>query len=727
MKPLPDQRRWQIISLIFDRVIDLPREQRLAVIEQLAGEDAEVVSEVVSLILAHDRSSDFLETRADLNISDLSLVLDAWKASESGDVTDKQPPLSREPRPSNSQEETNRDQSTATHTGASRRFETFAKMASDLKQIRPDYDILGFAGEGGSAIVFRALDRRLNREVALKVLRSNWAEKMGADYLDREARAGSLVSDHFVRVYEVAPRDSNLPFLVLEWIDGPSLRNVVSQQHAIPPREAARIAREIATALAIAHASGLAHGDVKPANVLLERKSASDLLDPANLGRTKVTDFGLANRVDGYEVMKRSRFAGTPAYASPEQLLDNHFASPASDIWSLGATLYQMLVGTPPYSGAPHAIARQMQQGEPARPRSLDSRIPRDLESICMKALSKNPEMRYANGREMADDLERFLQGLPVKARPITLPLHAIRAVRRQPIVWGLATLAISFLIAGFLISNYFRLRAEQHLATSKQHLATAQQNSDLAQQRLASAMETVDRFFVTVSENRLLNEPGLQELRMELLREALPHLKTLAESAPDVTKPSAEWARVVYRLALLENSVDGPDAALQTILKATPVVEQLVAQHPDRDDLFEQWINTLMVAGIAYENKLDFADSELTWQRMESLCAMRPHPHQALMLGRLYLNWAKNHGTMGNLDSSLALNAKGIELINQAIELEPTSEDAKSCAATLHGNRGMTLISLSMQFRDRRSIARDIMLRLPITAEVVCSLISTI
>lgn len=215
-----------------------------------------------------------------------------------------------------------------------------------------------------------------------------------------------------------SPKRFRTPLLrpiIMEWISGSSLRNYLMQRSGLKPTEAANIAYQIALGLKSAHRQGIVHGDIKPANVMLEPvevdKEAMPTEDrfpqavwnfrtPLGKCRAKLADFGLArlgnvqkefdSELDTSAVAAPV-FAGTPAYACPEQLLERKPASAAGDIWSLGATLYHMLVGVPPYSGLPHAIVRQMRAGDPVSPRSIDSRIPRDLESICLKMLSRNP------------------------------------------------------------------------------------------------------------------------------------------------------------------------------------------------------------------------------------------------------------------------------------------------------------------------------------------------
>ncbi len=228
------------------------------------------------------------------------------------------------------------------------------------------------------------------------------------------------------------------------------------------------------------------------ANPIADSQSKSTQSPALKNYRIKLADFGLARRApdqqlndtDESESLTESAFgsfAGTPAYASPEQMLQGKPATHLSDIWAVGATLYHMLCGVPPYSGRPHAIARQMRQGPPTPPRQVDPRIPRDLESICMKALSISPSLRYSTAQQLVDDLNRFLTGLPVVARPIRWPGKLLRLIARHPLASGLIASLFISLVAGVIVSNHFRMRAEDNLADAVTSAKIASKERDNA------------------------------------------------------------------------------------------------------------------------------------------------------------------------------------------------------------------------------------------------------
>jgi len=490
------------VESIFHQVMELPPSQRSAEIRRLSGDIPALITEIDSLVRSAAASEKFLENHDALGSAMITQLISAWSHPQAMDST-VIPHL-------------------ASSSGDSK--VVYPVACQFLAKYRPDLQVIEQVGEGAAGIVVRARDRRLGRDVAVKLLHANWAARLGVDYLEREAQAASLSNDHVVRVYEVAPPGASIHFLVLEWISGPSLRAWLSEHTALPPREAARLALQIASGLASVHQHGFIHGDIKPANVMLEPQGTtpkeSNQLNlethrPAvemdlSRCRAKLADFGLARRLSSTENLhcvagassqyssqdstsegRQKHFMGTPAYASPEQLLNGLPGSIASDVWSLGATLYHALVGTPPYSGRPHAIVRQMSSGDVNGLRKLDSRIPKDLESICMKALSRVPEQRYVSASQLAEDLQRFLDGQPVLARPISTPQRILRLVKQRPLISTLTLLLALTLVTGAVVSNSFRIKAEKNfeLATANLQKAAAERDRAKAVVELLQGM----------------------------------------------------------------------------------------------------------------------------------------------------------------------------------------------------------------------------------------------
>ncbi len=287
------------------------------------------------------------------------------------------------------------------------------------------YEFLGLLGSGGMGVVHKARHRRLDRIVAVKMVAlGRQATPAEAACLEREALAvARLQHPNIVRVYEVGAVDGQ-PYFSMEYIDGGSLAEAIGGVPQ-PPDASARLACILAEAVAVAHASGVVHRDLKPANVLLT-------LD----GTPKIADFSLARRVDMPSgLTERESRVGTPSYMAPEQATgEGDAAGPRVDIYALGALLYELLTGRPPFRAETHAeTLRQVVERQPALPSSLNARVPRDLETICLTALAKEPTRRYPSAQALAADLRRHLHGEPIAARRAGSLERIIRWARRKP------------------------------------------------------------------------------------------------------------------------------------------------------------------------------------------------------------------------------------------------------------------------------------------------------
>jgi serine/threonine-protein kinase len=274
----------------------------------------------------------------------------------------------------------------------------------------PGYEILDRLGEGAMGVVYKARQTKLNRLVALKMILSG--SQAGPQELARfriEAEAiGCLQHPNIVQIYEVGEAGGQ-PFFSLEWVEGGSLASKLAGP-PLPARVAAQLVETLARAMEAAHQRGIVHRDLKPANVLLTAQ-----------GVPKITDFGLARRLgEGAGLTQTGAIMGTPSYMAPEQAAGHTKAiGPATHVYGLGAILYELLVGRPPFKAASVLdTLEQVRTAEPVPPRRLQPKVPRDLETICLKCLQKEPQRRYAGSADLAEDLKRFLEGEPIRARP---------------------------------------------------------------------------------------------------------------------------------------------------------------------------------------------------------------------------------------------------------------------------------------------------------------------
>ena len=334
------------------------------------------------------------------------------------------------------------------HIDKTSRATTRDKRLAELLGELGDYELLEEAGRGGQAVVFRARQRSLNRTVALKVITlGQWASEAHLKRFRREAEAAASL-DHpgIVPIYEVGERDGSCYFS-MKFVEGGQLDEVV-RRTPISIRHAAELIAKVARTVHYAHEHGILHRDIKPGNILLDNNSEPHL-----------TDFGLARLLDAQSSVTRTiDVLGTPSYMAPEQAAgETTKLSKATDVYGLGAVLYQLLTGQPPFAGGTtYETIRLLRDTEPRLPRSLNPKIDRELSTICLKCLEKDPTRRYSSALGLAEDLERWLKHEPIQAKPSGLFTHGRKWVRRNPSTAGLIALLVA-LAAGLSLSVWYR------------------------------------------------------------------------------------------------------------------------------------------------------------------------------------------------------------------------------------------------------------------------------
>ncbi|MBY0527379.1 MAG: serine/threonine-protein kinase [Gemmataceae bacterium] len=554
-----------------------------------------------------------------------------------------------------------------------------------------EYELLEEVARGGMGVVFKARQATLDRTVALKmILAGRFAGSGALDRFRLEARAAAALNHPcIVPIYDIGEFEGQ-PFFTMAFVTGGSLQQVLASG-PLAPLTAARLLQRVAEAVQCAHDKGIIHRDLKPQNILLQQDESLHAFEGGSGVRMAgaagaswstaipmLTDFGLARAAsEGSGMTRTGEAMGTPSFMPPEQALgDLKSIGPCSDIYSLGAVLYCMLTGRPPFqAGDAHLTMKQVLEDEPVPPRKLNPKVPRDLETICLKCLAKEPNLRYASAALLVEDIGCVLNDQPLRhARrvgPVTRAfVRSSRAVRRHPLWWALGALSLAaFVWLGLVVLQTARDRQEA-FARTLQEAETSVRAAEMEQNRSAAL-------------NRYTQAQG--------------HYEELLRQRPDPRFQRALADVYIHKGALLRQMRD-LDQAEAELTRARDELTALLRTQPDDKEGRLKLAEVFHTLGIVYDARvnrtaqlraLDFYKESL--QIREALCQSDPGQRE------FRRDLARSWGYMADTQLSLGRHAEAkrsydeAEAIRQALAEQggEGSLEAKYQFARSLGNTG--------------------------------------
>jgi tetratricopeptide (TPR) repeat protein/tRNA A-37 threonylcarbamoyl transferase component Bud32 len=436
-----------------------------------------------------------------------------------------------------------------------------------------EYELLEEINRGAMGVVYKAWQRTLDRLVAIKVLRAGELAEPSdlVRFIDEARAAAAIQHPNIVAIYDSGERDGQLYF-AMAYVEGQSLAQMV-RENVFKPHDAATCVKTIAETMQAAHDGGVIHRDLKPSNVLVDKK-----------GRPLIADFGLAKHVANQSQLTATGvIMGTPSYMSPEQARgDNGAVGVHSDVYAIGAILYELVTGRPPFRAASAMeTVRQVIDNEPPAPRSLSTSVPKDLETIILKCLQKEPSKRYATSQGLADDLDRFLLGKPIQARPTGRVERLWKICKRYPIATAASALALLCLAGTATASTAAYLVTSRALSSETQAKTAETRAKTVAENRLTETRDVL-QYLSDVSANKLANSRHLATVRKEMLEKVLDYHQQFARENHDQPGARHVLSKTYFEIAYLSSSLGRPVEAEEAYAQAIECTRRLIRDEPD-------------------------------------------------------------------------------------------------------------------------------------------------
>jgi eukaryotic-like serine/threonine-protein kinase len=562
------------------------------------------------------------ESRSDGEEQLHEIIADYLAAAQAGQRPNRQALLTKHPELASELEaffaDHDRLQRWAEPARVSSRPRMGAPSSGDRVRYLGDYELLGEIAAGGMGVIYRARQRSLNRVVALKLIRTGdtaSAEDIQRFRVEAEIFA-NLDHPNIVPIYEVGEHQGQ-QYFSMKLIDGGSLTEHLPRLLE-DPRAAAQIVETVARAVDYAHERGILHRDLKPANILLDAK-----------GQPLVSDFGLAKRMHGGACITQSgTILGSPAYMSPEQASGQvKELTTTADVYSLGAILYELLTSRPPFrADTPFDTLRQVTEREPKRPRTFNPQVSRDLETICMKCLEKDPKERYPSAGALADDLKRWLANESIWARRASMPERLWRRCCRYPSVpiftCGVVALAFVLLLAmGWLV-----IRAQ---VATRGALAEEAMQRALAEANLQKARTAMDDLLTREADN-VVDDRLRGGHEREFLEEALMHYYTLRESLLVEPGRRPDLAEAALRVGQIHQKLGQLDKAEKSYDEARILLEDLVKASPDKPEFHWGLARAQLLIGSVAKERGKTAEAEKAYRQALALAEKLVTDHPA-------------------------------------------------------------------------------------------------